>query len=109
MEQWAASIEREFSSQTGAWQKEGVNLEAWAWESHQLAESAAYGRLPASIPTEKPETVVSCSADNHVSQRMLKLEEQVSLRYQNAAAPVIDQQIAKAGIRLAMILNQLWR
>lgn len=106
--QWAASIEHEFSSQMGAWQKEGVSLEAWVWESHQLAETAAYGQLPNPVPTEKPEPVNSCSADNHVAQRLLKLDEQVSQHYQDAVAPVIDQQIAKAGIRLAVILNQLW-
>ena len=108
VQEWAASLERKFSSDAGAWQKEGVNLEAWAWEGHQLAEMAAYGRLSTAIPTEKPVDVKSCSDDNHVAQRLLKLDEQVSEPYQDAVAPVIEQQIAKAGIRLAMILNQIW-
>jgi hypothetical protein len=108
VQEWAASIERKFSSEAGAWQKEGVNLEAWAWESHQFAETAAYGRLPTPIPTEKPEPVKSCSDDNHVAQRLLKLDEQVSQPYQDAVAPVIEEQLAKAGIRLAIMLNQIW-
>jgi hypothetical protein len=39
---------------------------------------------------------------------MLKLNEQLDTDYQNAAAPVIEEQLAKAGIRLSMILNQIW-
>ena len=46
--------------------------------------------------------------DNHVSTRLLKLHEQVSQPYVDAVAPTIRQQIAKAGVRLAMVLNQIW-
>jgi hypothetical protein len=53
-------------------------------------------------------TVHSCSDDNHVSTRLLKLDEHISQAYVDAVAPTIDEQIAKAGIRLAMILNQIW-
>jgi len=39
---------------------------------------------------------------------MLDLHEKVSQQYVDAVAPTIDVQIAKAGVRLAMILNQVW-
>ncbi len=39
---------------------------------------------------------------------MLKLHEQVSQPYMDAVAPTINEQIAKAGARLAMVLNQIW-
>jgi hypothetical protein len=106
--EWAASLDKRFSSKEAGWEKQGINLEAWVWESHQLANSVVYGKLPVAVPVEKPVLVKSCSDDNHVSTRMLKLHEQVSQPYADAAAPTINEQIAKAGVRLAMILNQIW-
>jgi hypothetical protein len=67
-----------------------------------------YAKLPVAVPLEKPEPVKSCRDDNHISTRMLKLHEQVSQQYVDAVEPNINQQIAKAGVRLAMVLNQIW-
>jgi hypothetical protein len=39
---------------------------------------------------------------------MLLLHERLESPYQDAAAPVVAGQLTKAGIRLAMILNQIW-
>jgi hypothetical protein len=106
--QWAASLDQQFSSQEAAWEKAGVNVEDWAWEGHELADSVVYAKLPVAIPVEKPVQVKSCADDDHVSTRMLKLHEQVSQQYVDAVAPTIKEQIAKAGFRLAMVLNQIW-
>jgi hypothetical protein len=106
--QWAASLDQQFSSQAGGWEKAGVNVENWAWEGHELADSVVYAKLPVAVPVEKPEPVRSCSDDHHVSTRMLKLHEQVSQQYVDAVAPTINEQVAKAGVRLAMVLNQIW-
>ena len=108
VKEWAAKLDQQFSAQMGAWQRGSASPEDWAWESHKLAETAVYGQLPVPVPIEKPEPVDSCSADNHIAQRMLNLHEEISQRYQDAVATVIEEQIARAGIRLAMILNQLW-
>jgi hypothetical protein len=106
--EWAAALDHQFRSHADAWKEEGINVENWAWESHELANSVVYAKLPVAIPVEKPELVKGCSDDNHVSTRMLKLHEQVSQQYVDAVAPTIDQQIAKAGVRLAMVLNKIW-
>ena len=106
--QWAASLDQQFSSQDAAWEKAGVSVEDWAWEGHELADSVVYAKLPVAIPVEKPVPVKGCSDDDHVSTRMLKLHEQISQQYVDAVAPTINQQIAKAGVRLAMVLNQIW-
>jgi hypothetical protein len=106
--QWAASLNQQFSSQAGGWMKAGVNVENWAWESHELADSVVYAKLPVAVPVEKPERVKWCGDDDHVSTRLLNLHEQVSQQYVDAVAPTINQQIAKAGVRLAMLLNQIW-
>jgi hypothetical protein len=106
--QWAASLDEQFSSQAGAWEKAGINVDDWVWESHELADSVVYPKLPVAIPVEKPVPMKSCADDHHVSTRMLKLHEQIAQPYVDAVAPTIDEQIAKAGVRLAMVLNQIW-
>jgi hypothetical protein len=60
------------------------NLRDWTWESHLLAARLAYGALPAGTPKNLNE--------DYVSQ----------------AAAVIEEQLQKAGVRLAMILDQVW-
>jgi hypothetical protein len=106
--QWAASLDAQFASHMKAWQQEGINLDAWAWEGHELADSVVYAKLPVAIPVEKPAPMKSCADDNHVSTRLLQLHEQVMQPYVDAVAPTINEQIAKGGVRLAMILNQIW-
>jgi hypothetical protein len=106
--QWAASLDQQFSAQDAAWQKAGVAVDDWAWEGHELADSVVYAKLPVAVPVETPVPVTACSDDHHVSTRLLKLHEQVAQPYVDAAAPTVDEQIAKAGVRLAMVLNQIW-
>jgi hypothetical protein len=106
--QWAASLDERFRAQAPAWEKAGVNVDDWAWESHVVADSVVYAKLPVAIPVEKPVPMKSCADDDHVSTRLLKLHEQVLQPYVDAVAPTISEQIAKAGIRLAMVLNQIW-
>ena len=78
MVQWAAALDHQFRSHAGTWEEEGVRVEDWAWESHELADSVVYAKLPVAIPVEKPEPVKGCSDDNHISTRMLNLHERVS-------------------------------
>ncbi len=105
---WANSLDDQFSARVSAWEKEGINVENWAWESHELADSVVYAKLPVAIPVENPTPTRGCSDDHHVSTRMLALHEQVSQEYVDAVAPTLKEQIARAGVRLAMILNQIW-
>jgi hypothetical protein len=39
---------------------------------------------------------------------MLELHEKVDAAYESAAYPVIEQQLAKGGARLAAVLNHIW-
>jgi hypothetical protein len=39
---------------------------------------------------------------------MLKLHEQIGEQYENAAEPAAEEQLAKAGARLAAVLNSVW-
>ena len=50
----------------------------------------------------------SCADADEISERMLKLREKVGPEYQTFVSRTIEEQLAKAGFRLAMILNQIW-
>jgi hypothetical protein len=109
VDQFAAELDGQFQSQVGSWQKAGLNFDDWAWESHQEAEQTSYGGLPRKIKGESPVPVSTCLDDNNISARMLALHEDLEQPYQDAAGPVVREQLAKAGVRLAMILNQVWK
>jgi hypothetical protein len=108
VDQVASDLDQSFQVKIAHWQKGSADIDAWAWESYQLAAKKVYGKLPVRIPVEAPQPVMSCADDNHVSMRMLKLDEQIADPYQNMAAPVVRQQVAKAAARLALVLNRLW-
>jgi nuclease S1 len=104
----AGKIDADFRARFSSWQSQPADYAAWAWESHELAERIAYGRLPHAIPIEPPRTVASCADDDHISTRMLRLDERLADDYENATAPVVQEQLAKAGARLAALLNSIW-
>jgi hypothetical protein len=107
-QQIADDLDRKFTTRISAWESKPNDLSAWAWESHQLAEDVAYGALPVKIAIETPTPVNSCSDDNHISTRMLQLNEQLADPYLNSSETVIQEQLTKAGVRLAAVLNALW-
>jgi nuclease S1 len=108
-QQLADELESKFKTQIPVWESQPVDLDAWAWESHDVAERVVYGDLPTKVAVKKPEPVNACSDDDHISARMLKLHEQIGEQYEEAAEPVVQEQLAKAGARLAAVLNSMWR
>lgn len=107
-QQLADALENKFKTQMTAWKLEPVDIDAWVWQSHRVAQAIVYGDLPTKVPVEQPEEVKSCSADNHVSNRLLSLHEQLGSSYETTAEAAIQEQLTKAGIRLAELLNSLW-
>jgi nuclease S1 len=105
-QQVAKELEQKFHAQIAVWDKQPINFTAWVWEGHALADSVAYGKLPHPIPVEAPKPVSSC-ADGNVGLRMLGYHEDLGVAYESAAAPVVQLQLAKAGARLAAVLNQV--
>ncbi len=106
--EFSAMLNREFAMQIAAWKRQPINVDHWAWESHQLAVRTAYGKLPKPVPREIAQRVGDCSDNNHVSKRMKRLNERLGSQYLRAAKPVLKEQLVKAGTRLAMLLNQIW-
>jgi len=107
-QQLAGNLDRRFRARIAVWEKQPIDFAAWAWEGHALADSVAYGKLPRAIPVARPRPVSSCAGDHHVSERMLRYHEDLGAAYESAAAPIVQLQLAKAGARLAAVLNSLW-
>ena len=105
---FARDLSMEFGAKVDSWKQQPVNLDDWAWASHQLGEQVSYGGLSRKVPIETPKPIEGCADDNHIAERMNQLHEKIDKRYLSDASPVIRQQIAKAGTRLAMLLNQIW-
>jgi hypothetical protein len=103
--EFAGALEGKFVSSFPAWQRGGMQLEKWAWESHHHAVHTAYGALGTPIPKEPEVAVNSCADDNNIGQRMLHKHIMVGPTYQKRAEAVVEERLAQAGIRLAMILN----
>jgi hypothetical protein len=57
------------------------------------------------VPVDTPATVHSCTDANNIGERMMRLHLYAGENYQQIAALVVEQRIAQAGLRLALILN----
>ena len=104
--EFAETLEAEFTPKLEDWQKAGIHVDDWAWESHDYAVSTVYGALTPKVPVEPSVAVHSCSDDNNIGGRLLQLHIVAGAGYQELAGPVIEARIAQAGVRLAMILNE---
>jgi hypothetical protein len=104
--EFAETLEEIFAPQMDGWQKAGIHVEEWAWESHGFAEKITYDELTPKIAIEPPVVVHTCADDNKIGERLLSEHIAVAAAYQEKAAPLVEERIAQAGIRLAMILNE---
>lgn len=73
----------------------------WVWESHEIAIHQIYRRLH--IPVEPLEFPASC-ADAPAAITGLKVE--ISQLYMAEMKPIVREQLMKAGLRLAHLLNE---
>jgi hypothetical protein len=104
--EYAETLEEIFAGQIESWQKAGIPIEEWAWESHEYGERAVYGELKPKIAIEPPMQVQGCTDDNNIGDRLLRQHITAGAAYQEKAAQVVEERVAKAGVRLAMILNE---
>ena len=103
----ASAIDCRFATQIAAWMAAAPDPEAWARDAQQKAEDVVYGKLPAAVPVATTADPHTCK-DGDVTQRMLGLHLALEQPYQDAAFAVIEEQLAKAGARLAAELNRVW-
>ncbi len=102
----ASELDKRFSSHWKDWGGAKADPDAWAWEGNAIAKSVVYGDLKPAIPFEKPNPQVDCNAER---DKVAALHISVGDTYVNEALPVIDEQLAKAGYRLAGMLNATFR
>ena len=105
--EYATFLSGSFAEELPRWRVAGIHVDDWTWESHDLAETVVYGQLSPKIPVEKPVEVRTCADDNNIGQRMLELHVSAGEKYQEVSAPVVRKRIAQAGVRLALILNDV--
>lgn len=80
--------------------------EGWAWEGNALAKSVTYRDLKPLIPAEQPNPQVDCNTER---DKVAALHIAVSDDYFHQTLPTVDEQLAKAGYRLAELLNESFR
>lgn len=103
--QYAAQLDGKFAGEGAGWLGEALDFRAWAWEGHGIANAVVYGKLTPAIPVETASAVDVCKAE---TQKVAGLHIQIGDVYRNAVAPTVERQIAKAGYRLAHVLNSVW-
>ena len=80
-----------FASKKTDW--ETGTIQAWMDESHQLAKTIAYGKVPG----------FTCDAEP--TRTRIPLDQ----NYADSATTIVEEQLAKAGYRLAHVLNRSFR
>jgi hypothetical protein len=82
-----------------------IDILAWTWESHALAATIVYPDLKPPIPISTAGTAdqAGCTAERTA---VAALHISIDDEYAGHALPVIREQLAKAGYRLAALLNQ---
>jgi hypothetical protein len=99
---FARRLDRQYEDRWADWGTGPVDPTAWAWEANRLAREFTYGDLKPAIPVEKPGPT-DCNAER---EKVSALHIAIGEAYFNASMPVVEQQLAKAGYRLADLLNR---
>lgn len=109
---YAGMLVNDAQQNRAAWSQGAVP--DWMAVSHSIAETVAYGDLTAkpNIPNlvhaiEGPPTLQKC-ADGHFDKNIAAKHVTITAAYVQAATPQAREELAKAGLRLANMLNALW-
>ncbi len=101
----ARELDDNFADKLEQWCKQGPDFESWLWEGHRIAEKVTYGKLRPHVPVEVPDPNADCALE---TTRTGALHLTVTDSYQERAGDAIEAQLAKAGYRLALLLNSVW-
>ena len=102
-EAFAVSLDARFSSLYRTLGNRRVNdPEAWAWESDAIARRTVYGKLKPAIAPVPAGSTVACAGRR---RSVTALHIVIGDAYARQAQMVIDKQLARAGFRLARLLN----
>lgn len=104
--QYADELGRRFATELDGWQQAEPRIDEWAWEAHEVGVDVAYRALPRRVPIEPHVRPDSCRGNRDVGHRMAALGIRLGDAYVDAAEPALDRQLAKAGARLAALLDR---
>ena len=96
----AHKLEQLYASQKNADSRKLGQTADIAWESNQVARTQIYQAL--GIPVEP------CEPDNNSCVNAPRGPLDLDGDYMNKAATIAGEQLAKAGFRLASLLNDIW-
>jgi hypothetical protein len=100
--QLAAQIDERFQSKGQGWLHDPIDFGKWILEAHQIAGKATYDKLRPKLPVAPAENGPGCAAER---EKTTALKIDIDEKYAAAAMPVIELQLARAGYRLAAVLN----
>jgi hypothetical protein len=104
--QYARSLDEDFAESK-------IDVLAWTWESHTLASTVAYADLKPSIPVAPvalgTADQAACNEGRAAVAALHISINSINDEYVSHALPVIREQLAKAGYRLAGLLNQTFK
>jgi hypothetical protein len=100
---YARRLDRQYADKWPEWGTAVVDPTAWAWENNRIAREFTYGDLKPLIPVEKPDPKADCNAER---DKVSALKITIGDPYFDATIPVVGEQLAKAGYRLANLLNR---
>ena len=105
--QYAKNLDESFARNWPSWGESKIDILAWTWESHGLASTVSYGELKPPIPIAPATAGLADQAACNAGRAAVAAEHiSIGEEYVGYALPVIREQLAKAGYRLAGLLNQ---
>lgn len=103
----ASRIDCTYQGQIQALLTQPIEPELWARQGYQKASEIGYGKLSPAVPVQEPKALGSCAQGN-AAKKMLALHVVADEAYQADAVAVVNEQLARAGARLAASLNAIW-
>ena len=105
--QYAKNLDESFARNWPSWGESKIDILAWTWESHGLASAVSYGELKPPIPIAPATAGLADQAACNAGRAAVAAEHiSIGEEYVGYALPVIREQLAKAGYRLAGLLDQ---
>jgi hypothetical protein len=106
--EYAALLNQRFQPEKAQWAPHfsgNEDVTKWVWESHAAGIDTTYGAIQPAIPMEPANGATDCNAEN---AKVYAEHIRLGSDYLEKAIPVIDKELAKAGYRLAALLNSIW-
>ncbi len=100
--QLALKLDQRYEPEGRRWLHEPTDFAKWIWEGHRIAEKVTYDKLNPKAPVAPLANAPGCPVER---EKTAALKIDIDKKYADKVMPVIDRQLAKAGYRLAEVLN----